>query len=106
MSLHVFMMRHARTAWNESGRIQGQTNIPASAAGLAEARDWRLPPTLQPTAFWCSDLSRAQTTAAVLQDASAAPLYADARLRESLASRSSWRNVGMADVALASPSAM
>ena len=82
MSLHVFMMRHARTAWNESRRIQGQTDIPASAAGLAEARDWRLPPTLQPTAFWCSDLSRAQTTAAVLQDTSAAPLYADARLRE------------------------
>ena len=82
MSLHLFMLRHARTAWNDTGRIQGQTDIPLSAPGLAQARAWRLPGELRPTAFWCSDLSRARVTATLLRGASSTPLRSDARLRE------------------------
>lgn len=82
MSLQVFMVRHARTAWNDSGRIQGWADIPVSAAGLAQARSWRLPAEFRPTVFWSSDLSRARTTAALLRGPSGAPLRSDARLRE------------------------
>lgn len=32
-----FLVRHGRTAWNEEGRFQGRTDIPLSAAGMADA---------------------------------------------------------------------
>ncbi|WP_187968074.1 histidine phosphatase family protein [Aquibium microcysteis] len=32
-----FIVRHGRTAWNEEGRFQGRTDIPLSAAGMADA---------------------------------------------------------------------
>ncbi|MEO8716805.1 MAG: histidine phosphatase family protein, partial [Burkholderiales bacterium] len=32
------MIRHGETAWNAEGRVQGQTDVPLSAVGEAQAR--------------------------------------------------------------------
>jgi probable phosphoglycerate mutase len=74
------LLRHASTAWNEQGRLQGMTDTALSATGEADARMWRLP---APAAGWkrlCSPLARARRTAELLQPA--APVSVDSRLRE------------------------
>jgi probable phosphoglycerate mutase len=73
-------MRHAPTAWNEEGRLQGLTDTTLSAAGEQAARGWRLPP---PADLWrrlSSPLQRARRTAELLQPA--APVAIESRLRE------------------------
>ena len=80
MSTPFAILRHATTSWNVERRLQGQTDIPLSAAGEAEAASWRLP---QPADGWrrvCSPLRRARRTAELLQPA--APVTVDSRLRE------------------------
>ncbi|UCF56283.1 MAG: histidine phosphatase family protein, partial [Deltaproteobacteria bacterium] len=34
------LLRHARTAWNEEKRIQGQNDIPLTPEGRFQAREW------------------------------------------------------------------
>jgi len=71
-SIYVVLIRHAPTAWNEEGRVIGQADPPLSAAGLARAADWRLPPDLRALAAagelgWAtSPLRRAVETARTL----------------------------------------
>jgi probable phosphoglycerate mutase len=77
--MRVCLIRHASTGWNESGRVQGQTDVPLSARGRAQASAWRLPPGFAEAACLTSPLARARETAAILGFA-AAP--ADARLAE------------------------
>ena len=38
------ILRHAATAWNEQGRLQGMTDTTLSPAGCATARSWRSRP--------------------------------------------------------------
>jgi probable phosphoglycerate mutase len=74
------ILRHAATAWNQSRRLQGMTDVPLSPAGEAAAREWRLPP---PACDWpriCSPLQRARRTAELLRPAAAVSV--DPRLRE------------------------
>lgn len=74
------ILRHASTAWNEDGRLQGLTDTTLSARGEADARTWRLP---APADGWkrvCSPLQRARRTAELLQPG--APVAVDSRLRE------------------------
>lgn len=74
------ILRHATTEWNESGRLQGMTDIPLNAAGIALAGSWRLP---APTDGWrrfCSPLLRAHHTAELLRPDAA--IATDQRLRE------------------------
>ena len=77
--MRVCLIGHASTGWNESSRIQGQTDIPLSPRGRAEVSAWRLPPGSAGVACLTSPLARARETAALLGFA-AAP--ADARLAE------------------------
>src|SRR5687768_10229826 len=77
--MRVCLIRHASTGWNESGRIQGQTDVPLSARGRAEASAWRLPSGFGEAVCRTSPLARARETAAILGFA-AAPT--DARLAE------------------------
>jgi 2,3-bisphosphoglycerate-dependent phosphoglycerate mutase len=79
----LFLFRHGETDWNREGRLQGHTNTPLNAAGLAQAealgdklRQHRL------DAVVSSDLSRAWTTARIVADALGVPLFTDAGLRE------------------------
>jgi probable phosphoglycerate mutase len=88
------VLRHAATAWNEAGRLQGLTDTPLSAAGAAAARSWRLP---TPADRWkrvSSPLRRAQQTAELVQPA--APVAVDSRLREM--SFGSWEGCTLAEL--------
>lgn len=77
------VLRHARTCWNEIGRIQGQQNSPLTEKGrqdalacgkrLSESRWDRI---------LCSDLGRAIETAQIIRSVLDIPLAQDARLRE------------------------
>lgn len=62
----VWMLRHARTAWNAQGRIQGLADVPLDACGEAASRALRVPPALAGATVVCSPLRRARQTAANL----------------------------------------
>jgi len=74
------ILRHAATAWNEQGRLQGLTDTQLSAAGEATARGWRLPAPVDRWKRMCSPLLRARRTAELVQPAAAVAV--DSRLRE------------------------
>ena len=74
------ILRHAPTAWNGAGRLQGTTDIPLGPDGERAAREWRLP---APADGWrrvCSPLQRARRTAELLRPS--APVTVESRLRE------------------------
>ena len=75
----VLMVRHARTEWNERGRIQGHTDIPLSEAGRARLRAAHIPLAYGEFAWQSSPLRRAVESAALL---GATSLEVDARLME------------------------
>jgi probable phosphoglycerate mutase len=77
--MRICLIRHARTPWNEAGRIQGRTDIPLGPAGRAQAASWRLPPDFADAACVTSPLARARETAAILGFPAAA---VDPRLAE------------------------
>ncbi len=62
----LLFIRHGPTEWNEAGRIQGRSDIPLSNSGRDEVRSWTLSPSFQSWACFCSPLSRARETAALL----------------------------------------
>lgn len=79
----LLLIRHGETAWNRATRIQGHTDIPLSALGLAQAE--RLAGALahEPlAAIYSSDLSRARQTAQALARPHGLALVLDADLRE------------------------
>ena len=78
------LIRHAPTAWNEAGRLQGRSDIALSPAGRAAVRRWRLPPPVLRFAWMTSPLSRCRETAALLRDGhpEAPPALAEPRLTE------------------------
>ena len=58
------MVRHGETAWNAEGRVQGQLDIPLSAAGLAQAQCVAAAlPGGRFSALYASDLERVRQTA-------------------------------------------
>ncbi len=79
----LFLFRHGETDWNREGRLQGHTDTPLNATGLAQAQG--LGETLRPhrlDAVVSSDLSRARTTAQIVAEALQVPLFIEAGLRE------------------------
>ncbi|MFQ5785731.1 MAG: histidine phosphatase family protein [Alphaproteobacteria bacterium] len=60
------LIRHAATAWSETGRIQGRTDVPLSPAGRAAAARWRPPPEIAGARWVTSPLARARETAALM----------------------------------------
>ncbi|UMG92976.1 histidine phosphatase family protein [Nocardioides sp. TF02-7] len=79
----LVLLRHGRTAWNATRRIQGQADAELDATGIEQAR--RVAPAmaaLSPVALWSSDLVRARRTAEeVARVTGLEPAY-DERLRE------------------------
>jgi probable phosphoglycerate mutase len=79
----LFVFRHGETDWNREGRLQGHTDTPLNATGLAQAealaeqlRRHRL------EAVVSSDLLRARTTARIVAEAIGLPLFTESGLRE------------------------
>ena len=62
----VAFLRHGRTAWNDTGRMQGRADVELSDAGRTQVRGWRLPASLGAGRFVASPLARARETAALL----------------------------------------
>ncbi|HTJ75164.1 MAG TPA: histidine phosphatase family protein [Acidimicrobiales bacterium] len=67
MTPRLVLLRHGRTAWNATGRFQGQADPPLDDVGVAQARaaGARLAP-LRPWSILSSDLARAQVTAEII----------------------------------------
>jgi broad specificity phosphatase PhoE len=80
MTVPFAILRHAPTAWNGEGRLQGTTDIPLGAAGEAVAKAWQLPAPADGWKRLCSPLQRARRTAELMQPS--APIVVDSRLRE------------------------
>lgn len=81
--LFLYVIRHGKTVWNKSGRLQGQLDIELSDEGRAEAA--RLAGALAGVAFdaaYSSDLARCVETAEIILRARGVPLYRTAALRE------------------------
>lgn len=66
----LVVLRHGRTAWNDSGRAQGHADIELDEVGHAQAKAAAVVlAQLAPVRIWSSDLSRARQTAAALAEA-------------------------------------
>jgi broad specificity phosphatase PhoE len=92
--MRICFLRHGPTEWNEQGRIQGHTDIPLSAAGLARMRGLMPPdPFGPPIRAFASPLLRARQTAEAL--GLAAPVL-DARLMEQNWGR--WEGLSRAEI--------
>ena len=79
----LVLLRHGRTAWNDTGRAQGHADVPLDEVGEAQAK--AVAPvlaSLSPVAVWSSDLARAAGTAAVLAAETGLEAVLDPRLRE------------------------
>ena len=80
-STHLILIRHGETEWNVEGRMQGHLDSPLTRSGEQQAlavgerlRDEKF------SSLYCSDLGRAQKTAAQIRWPTQVNL--DARLRE------------------------
>ena len=79
----LILLRHGRTAWNDSGRAQGHADVELDAAGHQQAA--AAAPylsSLRPAALCSSDLARARQTCSYLERATGLAAKYDARLRE------------------------
>jgi len=79
----LFLFRHGETDWNRAGRLQGHTDTPLNATGLAQAE--ALTNRLRPfrlDAVVSSDLARAWTTAQIVAEGLGIPVIAEPGLRE------------------------
>lgn len=81
--LHVVLLRHAQTLWNEQLRIQGHLDSPFSDKGRRQVREWaeKLGP-LPWDAVLSSDLGRASKTAQGIARVRGLHVIRDPRLRE------------------------
>jgi broad specificity phosphatase PhoE len=79
----LFVFRHGETEWNREGRLQGQTDTPLNATGLAQAEALALrllPHRLE--AVVSSDLKRALITAQIIGEMLRVPVTIDHGLCE------------------------
>ncbi len=83
MPRRLVLLRHGRTAYNHSGRIQGQLDAELDDAGHDQAaRAGAAIAALGPSVLWSSDLSRARSTAAYVAKEAGLEATYDERLRE------------------------
>lgn len=79
----ILLVRHGQTDWNLERRIQGHTDIPLNAEGIAQSL--ALAERMQAErydAVFSSDLTRAAQTAQIISERLSVPLIFDPRLRE------------------------
>lgn len=80
--MKLYLIRHGQTDWNLHKRVQGATNVPLNATGLAQAADLRRQTAdLEFEACYASPLLRAAQTAMIVVDGRTEIIY-DSRLKE------------------------
>ena len=79
----LYIIRHAKTDWNELHRLQGRTDIPLNQTGIQMARDagaeYR---EVHFDVCYCSPLIRAVETAEIVLRGREIPIITDVRLEE------------------------
>jgi broad specificity phosphatase PhoE len=78
-----YFLRHGQTDWNLQGRLQGHTDIPLNATGLAQAdaaADMLAHRSID--VIVSSPLVRALKTAAIISERIDRPIYIDSQLKE------------------------
>jgi len=79
----ILLTRHGQTDWNLGGRVQGHTDIPLNATGVAQARALADElATEQLVAVYSSDLGRARDTAAIVAQRHGLAVTVEPDLRE------------------------
>ena len=79
----LWLIRHGETSWNAEGRVQGQTDVPLSEVGHAQARAVAaLLACERFAAIYSSDLQRVTQTAQPVAQALGLPVRVDPMLRE------------------------
>jgi probable phosphoglycerate mutase len=64
--MRLCCIRHGRTEWNDTGRLQGQTDVPLSPIGREQVRGWVVPTPFKEAPCIASPLARARDTALLL----------------------------------------
>lgn len=83
MVTRIIAIRHGETDWNAQSRLQGHTDIPLNAQGLAQAASLSGALCHEAVAqVYCSDLARAAQTARALAGPLGWPCAVDTGLRE------------------------
>jgi len=81
--LRLLIVRHGETEWNAQSRYQGQSDVPLSDVGRAQARALVGRLAREPLdAVYISDLSRALETAEIVLNGRNIPQVIEPRLRE------------------------
>ncbi len=81
--LSFWFLRHGQTDWNVARRIQGHTDIPLNQTGLEQAAQAaKVLRGVGLTRIISSPLTRAATTAAIVQEHLGVPLHHDDLLKE------------------------
>ena len=94
----LLLVRHGQTQWNLERRVQGQTDIPLSEEGFAQARALADELASEPlVAAYASDLVRARSTAEIVAQSHGLVVEIDPRLREK--NFGSWE--GLTDLEIA-----
>ena len=101
----ITLVRHGRTAYNASGRLQGQIDIPLDPVGRWQARQtsealrqlYVQSPASAHQIVISSDLSRANDTAHSFADPLGVPVHTDPRVRERNFGR--WEGLSVTDLA-------
>jgi broad specificity phosphatase PhoE len=78
-----YFLRHGQTDWNLQGRLQGHTDMPLNATGLAHARaaaDMLADKSID--IIISSPMLRALKTAAIISEKIDRPIYIDSQLKE------------------------
>lgn len=86
-------IRHGPTPWNETGIVQGRSDIPLSETGRTLVESWRVPADFAAYDWISSPLSRAVETARIL---TGSPQRTDPRLVEM--DWSEWEGVSLPDL--------
>jgi broad specificity phosphatase PhoE len=82
--MYLFLLRHGETDWNNEGRMQGHSDTPLNANGIAQAHQLaaRVASEESFAAMYASPLARARVTAEIIaQQCNLTPLLDD-RLKE------------------------